>query len=52
MQLTKFATRLYATNVTLIHWASRVQVSRWDSIFFKYNNETTETVHFRKSTCR
>jgi len=32
--LTKFATKLYATDVRFIRWASLLQGSKWDSIFF------------------
>jgi len=46
--LTKFATKLYATNVRFIRWASLLQVSKWDSIFFQFNNETIETSRFRQ----
>ena len=42
MYLTKFATKLYATDVRLIRWASLLQVSKWDSIFFQFNNGTIE----------
>jgi len=38
MYLTKFATKLYATNVRFIYWASLLQVTKWDSIFFQFNN--------------
>jgi len=48
MNLTKFATKLYATNVRFIRWASLLQVSKWDSIFFHFNNETIETSRFRQ----
>jgi len=33
----KFAAKLCGTNVRFIHWASLLNVSRWDSIF-QYNN--------------
>ena len=45
--LTKFATKLCATNVRFIRWASLLQVSKWDSIFFQFNNGTIETSRFR-----
>jgi len=48
MYLTKFATKLYATNVRFIRWASLLQVSKWDSIFFQFNNGTIETSRFRQ----
>ena len=48
MYLTKFATKLYATNVRFICWLSLLQVSKWDSIFFKFNNGTIETSQFRQ----
>jgi len=32
MYLTKFAAKLYATNVRCIRWASLLKVSKWDSI--------------------
>jgi len=48
MYLKKFATKLYATNVRCIRWASLLQVSKWDSIFFQFNNETIETSRFRQ----
>ena len=48
MYLTKFVTKLYATNVRFIRWASLLQVSKWDSIFFKFNNGTIETSRFRQ----
>jgi len=49
MYLTKFATKLYGTNVRFIRWSSLLQVSKWDSIFFQFNNETIETSRFRVS---
>ena len=39
MYLTKFGTKLCATNVRFIRSASLLQVSKWDSIFFQFNNE-------------
>ena len=39
---------LYATNVRFIRWASLLQVSKWDSIFFQFNNGTVETSWFRQ----
>ena len=48
MYLTKFGTKLYATNVRFIRWASLLQVSKWDSIFFHFNNEAIETSRFRQ----
>jgi len=48
MYLTKFATKLYATNVRFIRWASLLQVSKWHSIFFQFNNGTIQTSRFRQ----
>ena len=48
MYLTKFATKLYATNVRFIRWASLLQVSKWYLIFFQFNNGTIETSRFRQ----
>ena len=48
MYLTKFATKLYATNVRFIRWASLLQVSKWDSIFFQFSNGTIKTSRFRQ----
>ena len=48
MYLTKFATKLCATNVRFIRWASLLQVSKWDSIFFQFNNGTIEILQFRQ----
>ena len=48
MYLTKFATKLYATNVRFIRRASLLQVSKWYSILFQFNNGTIETSRFRQ----
>jgi len=43
MKLVKFATKQYGENVRIIHWASLLNVSRWDSIFWiqQWNIETS-----------
>jgi len=48
MYQTKFPTKLYATNVRFIRWTSLLQVSKWDSIFFQFNNGKIETLRFRQ----
>ena len=42
--------KLYATNVRFIRWESQslLQVSKWDLIFFQFNNETIEPSRFRQ----
>jgi len=44
----KFARKPCAINLRFIRWASLLWVSRWDSVFFQYNNRTTETSWFRQ----